>query len=116
MLDRDLQALKPSLSRHVRDARLQRPLVRAAPAALDAFVEETQHVVTGEARVRLYKGSIRVVGRRADRPLYDFGLATYEEGDAFKHDAAVGFIHVFGLSTRVGRPPARRRAGAGRGE
>jgi argininosuccinate synthase len=110
VLDRDLQATKFSLADTYATLVYNGLWYGPHRAALDAFVEETQHVVTGEARVRLHKGSLRVVGRRADQPLYDFGLATYEEGDAYQHDAAVGFIHVFGLSTRVWA--ARQRSGA----
>ena len=57
--------------------------------------------VTGEARVRLFRGSCQVVGRRAPDSLYDHGLATYEEGDRFQHQAAAGFIHVWSLPTKT---------------
>ena len=60
-----------------------------------------QTVVTGEVRVRLYKGHAQVVGRRAPVSLYDHGLATYEEGDAFQHGAAAGFIHIWSLPTKT---------------
>jgi argininosuccinate synthase len=69
--------------------------------ALDAFVDATQPAVSGEARVRLYKGRAQVVGRRAPVSLYDHGLATYEEGDAFQHGAAAGFIHIWSLPTKT---------------
>jgi argininosuccinate synthase len=69
--------------------------------ALDAFMDQVSAVVTGEARVRLFRGSCRVVGRRAPQSLYDHGLATYEQGDSFQHGAAAGFIHVWSLSTKT---------------
>ncbi len=69
--------------------------------ALQAFMDEAAASVTGEVRVRLFRGSISVVGRRAPRSLYDHALATYESGDAFQHSAAAGFIHVWSLGTKT---------------
>lgn len=69
--------------------------------ALDAFVEETQEVVKGTVRLKLFKGSATVVGRKSLRSLYDMKLSTYAEGDIFDHKAAVGFISLWGLPTRV---------------
>ena len=42
-----------------------------------------------------------MVGRRSDFSLYDYGLATYDEGDTFDHESAEGFIELWGLPTRV---------------
>jgi argininosuccinate synthase len=70
-------------------------------AALQAFMAETTQAVTGVARVKLYRGGCTVVGRTAARSLYDHSLATYEEGDAFQHGAAAGFIHVWSLGTKT---------------
>jgi argininosuccinate synthase len=69
--------------------------------ALDAFMHHAAATVTGEARVRLFRGACQVVGRRAPDSLYDHGLATYEEGDRFQHQAAAGFIHVWSLPTKT---------------
>ena len=57
--------------------------------------------MSGEVRVRLDHGSAVVVGRRSPLSLYDKSLATYDEGDAFDHASAVGFIEIFGLPLRV---------------
>jgi argininosuccinate synthase len=70
-------------------------------AALDAFVEETQKVVSGTIRVKLNKGNHMVVGRKSTHSLYNEELATYSKGDAFNHNAAVGFIKIWGLATKV---------------
>jgi argininosuccinate synthase len=70
-------------------------------AALEAFMAEAAAPVTGEARVKLYRGSCAVVGRRAPASLYDHGLATYEQGDSYQHGAAAGFIHVWALPTKT---------------
>ncbi|MGV3489444.1 MAG: argininosuccinate synthase [Tuberibacillus sp.] len=69
--------------------------------ALDAFVNETQKVVTGKVRVKLFKGTHVVVGRESKYSLYNEELATYTKGDAFDHNAAVGFIKLWGLPTKV---------------
>lgn len=70
-------------------------------AALDAFVDETQKVVSGTIRVKLHKGNHMVVGRKSAHSLYNEELATYSKGDAFDHNAAVGFIKIWGLATKV---------------
>ncbi|MDP2210905.1 MAG: argininosuccinate synthase, partial [Candidatus Aquicultor sp.] len=66
--------------------------------ALDAFIDETQKVVNGTVRMKLYKGSCQVVGRKSPNSLYDKELATYEAGDTFSHQSAAGFNKIFGLS------------------
>ncbi len=69
--------------------------------ALVAFIKETQKTVTGTVRVKLFKGHAIVEGRKSPYSLYDEKLATYSEGDEFDHSAAVGFIKLWGLSTKV---------------
>ncbi|EML9734168.1 TPA: argininosuccinate synthase [Bacillus cereus] len=69
--------------------------------ALHAFLQETQKNVTGTVRVKLFKGHAIVEGRKSEYSLYDEKLATYTAKDEFNHDAAVGFISLFGLPTKV---------------
>ncbi|MGG0762564.1 argininosuccinate synthase [Bacillus paramycoides] len=69
--------------------------------ALNAFLQETQKHVTGTVRVKLFKGHAIVEGRKSEYSLYDEKLATYTVDDEFNHDAAVGFISLFGLPTKV---------------
>ncbi|MDM5299071.1 argininosuccinate synthase [Bacillus pumilus] len=69
--------------------------------ALHAFLEETQQNVTGVVRVKLFKGHAIVEGRKSPFSLYDEKLATYTKADEFDHDAAVGFINLWGLPTKV---------------
>ncbi len=69
--------------------------------ALKAFITETQKYVNGVARVKLYKGQAFVVGRKSENSLYDLNLATYSKGDEFDHEAALGFIKLWGLPTKV---------------
>lgn len=69
--------------------------------ALDAFIENTQQCVTGTVRIKFYKGSCTVVGRKSPYSLYSYELATYDKGDAFDHDAARGFIELNILSAKT---------------
>ncbi|MGK7929910.1 MAG: argininosuccinate synthase [Microcystaceae cyanobacterium] len=69
--------------------------------ALDAFIRETQEQVSGSVRVKLFKGSALIVGRRSENSIYSFDLATYGADDQFDHKAAEGFIYVWGLPTRI---------------
>lgn len=69
--------------------------------ALDAFVDETQKPVTGVVRLKLYKGSLSLLGRNSPNSLYNEELATYTEADTFNHKAAAGFIHLYGLGMKT---------------
>ncbi|HXG05326.1 MAG TPA: argininosuccinate synthase [Candidatus Binatia bacterium] len=69
--------------------------------ALREFVASTQRRVTGEVRVRLAPGQAIVVGRRSPESLYDLSLASYGAEDRFDHEAAVGFINIWGLPVRT---------------
>jgi len=69
--------------------------------ALYAFVVETQAHVDGEVRLKLFKGSSQVVGRKSASQLYQLSLATYGKGDAFDQSAAAGFIKLWGLGVRT---------------
>jgi argininosuccinate synthase len=68
---------------------------------LRGYVASSQRVVSGEVRIRLDHGQAILVGRRSPLSLYEKRLATYDEGDAFDHAAAVGFIEIFGLPLRT---------------
>jgi argininosuccinate synthase len=68
---------------------------------LAAYVESTQRYLTGTIRVKLLKGNCQIVGRKSPYSLYDYGLATYDKGDAFDQSASPGFIHIWGLPVRT---------------
>ena len=68
---------------------------------LFAFVSSSQRFVAGQVRVKLFKGKATVVGRKSEHSLYSKKLATYESGDTFDHEAARGFIRLFGLSQQT---------------
>ncbi|GMU79842.1 MAG: argininosuccinate synthase [Acidimicrobiia bacterium] len=78
--------------------------------AFDAFVDSSQRFVTGEVRLTLEAGRCSPSGRRAERGLYDYALATYDAADAFRHEDAAGFVRLWGLSVET---VARRQGGLG---
>jgi argininosuccinate synthase len=110
--DRDLAHMKADLA--ARYATLVYNGLWFSPlrAALDAFMSQTSAGVTGTARVKLFKGSCSITGRRADAALYDHGLATYEQGDSFQHGAAAGFIHIWSLPSKTWSAAARAKEAA----
>ncbi|MBC2075126.1 argininosuccinate synthase [Listeria marthii] len=69
--------------------------------ALVSFLKSTQKFVNGTIRVKLFKGHAIVEGRKSPNSLYDENLATYTSSDTFDQDAAVGFIKLWGLPTKV---------------
>lgn len=69
--------------------------------ALIAFLKSTQKYVNGIVRVKLFKGHAIVEGRKSENSLYNENLATYTSADTFDQDAAVGFIKLWGLPTKV---------------
>jgi argininosuccinate synthase len=80
---------------------------------LAAYVASSQRHVTGTVRLRLHRGVCQVVGRKSPVSLYNLELATYDKTDAFDHNAALGFIKLWGLPLktqaqiqRIGEPPA----------
>jgi argininosuccinate synthase len=100
-LERDLQRekarLEPRYAELVYDGLWFSPLKQA----LDAFITESQRYVTGEVRLRLSPGSCDVEGRRSPHSLYDYGLATYDAGDSFRHEDSAGFVRLWGLSVET---------------
>jgi len=68
---------------------------------LDAFINKTQESVTGEVRVKLYKGGLQVVGRSSPMSLYDKNLANYNIKTTFNQSYSKGFIELWGLQTRM---------------
>lgn len=69
--------------------------------ALINFLKTTQQYVNGVVRLKLFKGHAIVTGRKSPNSLYDENLATYTSADTFDQEAAVGFIKLFGLPTKV---------------
>ena len=103
-LAREKTRLEPRYAELVYDGLWFSPLKQA----LDAFVEESQRFVSGEVRLHLEPGVCQVTGRRSDFSLYDYGLATYDAADSFRHEDAEGFVRLWGLGVETW---ARRQAG-----
>ena len=82
---------------------------------LAAYVASSQRFVTGTVRVKLFKGSCSIVGRKSPYSLYRRELATYDKGDVFDQSAAVGFIHLWGLPARTqARVQGKKTKGKGK--
>ncbi len=68
---------------------------------LVAFVDSTPEYVSGTVKVKLFKGTCTVVGRKSPYSLYDISLATYAKGDTFNQADSPGFIRLWGLQSRI---------------
>lgn len=75
--------------------------------ALDAFVDQSQKTVSGQVKVKLYKGKCTLAGRKSNYSLYEHGLATYDESDNFDHKSAPGFINLWALPLQVANKKKR---------
>ena len=69
--------------------------------ALDGFFDRTQKDVNGSVRISLHKGNATIIGRRSDTSLYISNMVTYGSDDKFNHQAAEGFIYIWGLPSRI---------------
>jgi argininosuccinate synthase len=100
-LTKEVSKFKPLIDKEIAQVIYDGLWYSPVREALMAFVKQTQQVVSGKVRVKLFKGNHVVVGRASDNSLYNEKLATYTKGDAFDHNAAVGFIKLWGLPTKV---------------
>ena len=100
-LVREVSHFKPILENELSNLIYNALWFSPATKAIIAYIKETQKVVNGTAKVKLYKGSAKVVARKSPNSLYDENLATYTPADSFDQDAAVGFIKLWGLPTQV---------------
>jgi len=107
-VERDLARFKRSIDQRwgelVYDGLWYSPLKKA----LDAFIADAQQHVSGDIRMTLHAGKATVTGRRSEESLYDFSLATYDEGDAFDQTLAKGFIELWSLPSKVAAARDRR--------
>ncbi|MDQ3561891.1 MAG: argininosuccinate synthase [Thermoproteota archaeon] len=70
-------------------------------ADLDRFIDATQNRVSGKVRLKMEKGSLRVVGRESEYSLYRNNLATYAAGSTFDQSLAKGFVELWGLQSVI---------------
>ena len=66
---------------------------------LDAFIDQTQKRVSGTVKLKMYKGSLRVVGRKSKYSLYSQKVATYGKGSTFDQKLAKGFVELWGMQS-----------------
>jgi argininosuccinate synthase len=100
-LDRDTQHLKDRLAHDYAELAYYGLWFTKKRESLDAFIEETQKNVTGTVRVKLYKGSCAVVGRKSPVTLYEPDIATFDASTLYDQKDATGFLRIFGLPLRV---------------
>jgi argininosuccinate synthase len=68
--------------------------------ALDAFVENTQQLMTGNVSLSLYKGNVSIVSRESEHSLYRTDLSSFTMGAEYDQKDAAGFIRILGLPSR----------------
>lgn len=100
VLDKDTAHYKAKLSMDYADLIYNGLWFTPLKAAMDGFINETQKVVTGLIKLKLYKGNIQIAGRMSPYSLYDTKLATYTEEDVFDHKASAGFIKIFSMPVK----------------
>lgn len=112
-LTREVAQFKPLLEQKYTELVYNGLWFSALKKSVDAFIAETQTHVTGTVKMKLYKGSMHAVATSSPYSLYNHGLATYAAGDQFDHKAAIGFISLWGLPTRLQAKVASEEVNAG---
>jgi argininosuccinate synthase len=110
-LDKDTQHLKDKLASEYATLVYNGLWFTRKREALDAFINKTQENVTGTVRVKLYKGSCVVVGRKSDVTLYEPDIATFDKSHLYDQKDATGFLNIFGLPIKVESLLKRKRGG-----
>ena len=109
ILDRDTMEMKKKLGSQFAQIVYEGKWFTPLREAIQAFVESTQEYVTGEVKLKLYKGNIIKAGTVSPYSLYNESLASFTTGDLYDHHDADGFITLFGLPLKV---RAMKMAGA----
>ena len=100
-LDRETLAYKKLVATKFADLVYEGKWFCPLRESLQAFVEKTQETVTGQVKMRLYKGNIIKAGTTSPYSLYSESLASFTTGELYDHKDATGFINLFGLSMKV---------------
>lgn len=98
---RELAHFKPIIEQKLADTIYDGLWFNPLTDSLIAFIKENQTLVNGDVRLKLFKGNIICEGRRSSNSLYDENLATYTSADTFDQNAAIGFVTLWGLPTKV---------------
>ena len=101
ILDRDTLTFKKGIGNKFADLVYEGKWFTPLREALQAFIESTQEYVTGEVKLKLYKGNIIKQGTTSPYSLYSESLASFTTGELYDHHDAEGFINLFGLSLKV---------------
>ena len=101
VLDRDTIALKKDLGNKMAGIVYEGKWFTPIREAISAFVDVTQQYVTGEVKLRVYKGNIIKAGTTSPVSLYSESLASFTTGDMYDHHDAEGFITLWGLPLKV---------------
>ncbi|MEE8551341.1 MAG: hypothetical protein V3T08_08840, partial [Gemmatimonadota bacterium] len=101
VLDRRSLALKDSLAARYADLVYEGRWWSTEREAMDELANSLLESATGMVRLKLYKGSVAIVGRKSPNALYDRGLASFGASESFDHADAAGFVRLFGLPTRA---------------
>jgi argininosuccinate synthase len=101
VLDRRTLALKDALAPRYADLVYEGRWWTTERAAMDALVDVTQQRVTGDVRLKLYRGTHTIAGRTSPYSLYDERFVTFGEDDVYNQADAAGFIRLYGLPMRV---------------
>ncbi len=101
ILDRDTMEMKKKLGSQFAQIVYEGKWFTPLREAIQAFVESTQEYVTGEVKLKLYKGNIIKAGTTSPYSLYNESLASFTTGDLYDHHDADGFITLFGLPLKV---------------
>ncbi|MFA4965888.1 MAG: argininosuccinate synthase [Thermoleophilia bacterium] len=101
VLTRDLLHFKRTIESKLADMIYEGQWFDPLTEACKAFLFQSQERVTGDVRLRYYKGSCVADGRQSDYSLYSYKLATYTTEDEFTHEAAAGFIQLWGLPIEI---------------
>ena len=101
ILDRDTMEMKKKLGSQFAQIVYEGKWFTPLREAIQAFVESTQEYVTGEVKLKLYKGNIIKAGTVSPYSLYNESLASFTTGDLYDHHDADGFITLFGLPLKV---------------
>jgi argininosuccinate synthase len=112
VLDRRTLALKDAHRPALRDLVYEGRWWTTERAAMDALVDVTQQRVTGDVRLKLYRGTHTVPGRTSPHSLYDERFVTFGEDDVYNQADAAGFIRLYGLPLRVAALREREAAAA----
>tara|TARA_B100001146_G_scaffold96542_1_gene85370 strand:- start:21262 stop:22482 length:1221 start_codon:yes stop_codon:yes gene_type:complete len=100
-LSREQQRIKSFLSQNYSDLVYDGRWFTMLRENIQTFMNSVQEFSTGDIKLKLYKGSCNVIGRKSKFSLYDYDMSTYSSTDSFNHSSAVGFIDIYSLPSRI---------------